>query len=53
MKEFISPYSRKDYIVTSENSIELFDKNKQLLKDYHSQINNDILKISETVEDYK
>ena len=35
------------------NKLDIEKYNKQLLKDYHSKIYNDILKISETVEYYR
>ena len=52
-KEFSTPYTRKDYIITSENSMELFNSNKSLLDDYHEDINNDIVNIANSVDYYK
>lgn len=51
--DFKSPYSRKDYIITSENCVELFNKNNDLFKAYYWDIYNDITRVADSVEDYK
>lgn len=50
---FSSPYDRKDYIITSEKCIDLFNKSESLLNDYHNDINSDILSIVNSVDYYK
>lgn len=51
--EFTTPYDRYNYIITAENCMQLFNKNKSLFDDYHDDINDDILKIVDTLSYYK
>lgn len=52
-KKFSIPYTRKYCIVTTENSMELFNSNKNLLDYYYDDINNDIVNITNSVDNYK
>ncbi|MBE6139262.1 MAG: hypothetical protein E7174_01980 [Firmicutes bacterium] len=51
--DFTSPYTSRDYIITSKNCEELFNKNNDLFKEYHCDIYNDITKVADSVENYK
>ena len=42
LKDLSSPYTRKDFIVTAEENIELFNKSTSLLDDFHTEAKSDI-----------
>lgn len=50
LDDLSSPYSRKDFIVTSENNIEMFNSNICLLDDFYADTFRDISKISEITD---
>lgn len=45
--DYTSPYNKKDFIFTSEQSVELFDLNKNLMHDFHEDSLEDITTIVE------
>ena len=50
LDDLSSPYSRKDFIVTSENNIEMFNRNISLLDDFYADAFGDISKISKITD---
>lgn len=51
-RNYINPYSKKEYINTSEEYTSLFDESYALFQEFYTDIYQDIINISDSASDY-